>query len=201
MLWFHAPWLHHKDSGREPLRGLTYERPTPPQELASSQTSWLQTWAIGFYNAPGTFNSQESRSLFLSVLSSYYLSGASVFGQVWSDPPRPAWNENVRFPRGSVVFKLLFTDATVEALPFLRGSPEWQAVSFYDRLRGLLTTTSPSTGSTPLNNRTKTRRQLRANVTPPPVLFGYYKWTLQQEMTGPRPAGHSGRLYTMVEVS
>lgn len=123
--------MHYNDGGREPLRGLTYELPIRPRELASTQTSWLQTWAIGFYNEPGTLDSQEPRSMFLFVLAPY--TGASIFGRVWRDQPRPAWGADVRFPRGTVVFKLLFTTATVEELPFLKGSPKWQAVSLYDR--------------------------------------------------------------------
>lgn len=51
--WFHAPWLHSSLNGREPLRGLTFERPAPPLELASTQTEALQNVAIGFYNEIG----------------------------------------------------------------------------------------------------------------------------------------------------
>jgi hypothetical protein len=51
--WYHAPWMHWSPHGREPLNGLTFERPTPPGELASTQGRTLQTWACGFYNWAG----------------------------------------------------------------------------------------------------------------------------------------------------
>ncbi|KAG9000803.1 hypothetical protein FRB90_011740 [Tulasnella sp. 427] len=104
--WFHAPWMHASNSGREPLKGLTYERPIPRLELAKSQKSGLQVWAIGFYNAPG----------------------ASVFGGVWADPSKPVWNKHIKFPAGTCVFKLLFTTATHEEVPTMKGSPAWHAV-------------------------------------------------------------------------
>ncbi|KAG8916776.1 hypothetical protein FRC00_014405, partial [Tulasnella sp. 408] len=81
--WFHAPWMHASANGREPLKGLTFERSIPQYEFASTQTSALQNWAIGFYNAPG----------------------ASVFGGVWANPSLPVWNDNLKFPPGTVVFK------------------------------------------------------------------------------------------------
>jgi hypothetical protein len=51
--WYHAPWMHYNQNGREPINGLTFERPTPAGELAKSQTRILQCWAIGFYNKIG----------------------------------------------------------------------------------------------------------------------------------------------------
>jgi hypothetical protein len=54
---------------------------------------------------------------------------ASVLGGVWKDPNEPNWNKDIRFPPGSLTFKALMSDATDKELPFMRGSPEWQAVS------------------------------------------------------------------------
>jgi hypothetical protein len=54
--WYHAPWMHWNVNGREPLNGLTFERPTPPGELAITQTRYLQNWACGFYNGIGVLN-------------------------------------------------------------------------------------------------------------------------------------------------
>jgi hypothetical protein len=51
--WYHAPWMHYGDAGREPLHGLTSERYTPPRELSATQQRTTQTWAVGFYNAAG----------------------------------------------------------------------------------------------------------------------------------------------------
>lgn len=42
-------------TGREPIRGLTFERSLRPGELSQSQTSWRQAWAIGFYNSFGDY--------------------------------------------------------------------------------------------------------------------------------------------------
>ncbi|KAG8867030.1 hypothetical protein FRB98_004411, partial [Tulasnella sp. 332] len=104
--WYHAPWMHASTNGREPLKGLTFERPTPPLELASQQTHALQNWAIGFYNAPG----------------------ASLFGHVWNDPNNPNWAEDLKFPDGTCVFKLLMTTASNEQVFTMKGSPGWPAV-------------------------------------------------------------------------
>jgi len=55
--WYHAPWMHWNANGREPLNGLTFERPTPALEFAKAQTQPLQTWACGFYNRAGKHGS------------------------------------------------------------------------------------------------------------------------------------------------
>ncbi|KAF8601620.1 hypothetical protein BDV93DRAFT_399188, partial [Ceratobasidium sp. AG-I] len=104
--WYHAPWLHSGPSGREPLRGLTSERPIPPYELARTQTKYLQIWACGYYNA----------------------TAASVYGTMWSDPNEPSWNKDVQFPEGSLIFKVLTTDADDQDMPTQRGSPTWSAI-------------------------------------------------------------------------
>ena len=51
--WYHAPWMHWNKNGREPLNGLTFERPTPSKELAQTQDRQLQAWACGYYNEAG----------------------------------------------------------------------------------------------------------------------------------------------------
>jgi hypothetical protein len=52
--------------------------------------------------------------------------GGFVLGQVWKnrDAPDPT---QARFPEGTVAFKLIFTTATVDQVPILKGSLEWQA--------------------------------------------------------------------------
>ncbi|KAM5380067.1 hypothetical protein ACJZ2D_003714 [Fusarium nematophilum] len=52
--WYHAPWMHWNQNGREPLNGLTFERPTPRGELAKTQQRQLQIWACGYYNEAGS---------------------------------------------------------------------------------------------------------------------------------------------------
>jgi hypothetical protein len=97
--WYHAPWMHQ---GREFIHGMTLERASRSKELAPTQTSQFQNWAVGFYNAPGGF----------------------VLGKVWANPdaPDPAL---ARFPDGTVAFKLLFTAATEDQVPYLKNDFEW----------------------------------------------------------------------------
>lgn len=51
--WFHAPWMCQTTLGREPIHGLTYERPAPPGYLADQQQRVTQIWAIGLHNERG----------------------------------------------------------------------------------------------------------------------------------------------------
>lgn len=108
--WYHAPWMHTGDNGREFVHGLTRERTTPAPaagksgELGPSQTQCAQNWAVGFYNAPGGY----------------------IVGQVWANPIAPDAGKS-RFPDGTVVAKLLFTAAPIAQVPYLAGSYEWQA--------------------------------------------------------------------------
>jgi len=97
--WYHAPWMH---PGREFIHGMTHERTSRPRELAPTQTRSFQNWAVGLYNAPGGF----------------------VLGKVWANPnaPDPAL---ARFPDGTVAFKLLFTQASVSQVPYLKNDFEW----------------------------------------------------------------------------
>lgn len=102
--WYHAPWLHWGTNGREFVHGLTRERTSRRFELAATQNSQYRNVAVGFYNPAGGF----------------------IIGQVWKDPDAPN-TAAVRFPEGTVSFKLLFTAAPVAKVPFLNGSPEWVA--------------------------------------------------------------------------
>lgn len=102
--WYHAPWMHFGRRGREPIRGLTSERGSDPQELHANQSFNTKNWAVGFYNAYGGY----------------------TLGQVWKDPAHPA-TENVIFPVGTVSAKLLFTDADPMVVDYLQGSLQWDA--------------------------------------------------------------------------
>lgn len=99
--WFHAPWLHYGVSGREYTHGLTMERNSRPGELSYSQTKQYQNWGIGMYNPRGAY----------------------TLGQVWKDPENPNV-KGVTFPEGAVSFKMLFTEAPVSEVPYLKGAPE-----------------------------------------------------------------------------
>jgi hypothetical protein len=103
-LWYHAPWLHWGDKGREFIHGLTRERRSRPCELSNQQHDERQNWAVSVYNEPGGY----------------------VIGRVWANPsaPNPA---AANFPVGTVAVKLLFTAASSQEVPYLLGSPEWDA--------------------------------------------------------------------------
>ena len=102
--WYHVPWLDWGNKGREFIHGLTRERRSRPCELSENQHDPLQTWAVSVYNE----------------------SGGYVIGKVWANPsaPNPA---AATFPEGTVAVKLLFTRATEKEVPFLAGSPQWDA--------------------------------------------------------------------------
>jgi hypothetical protein len=105
--WYHAPWMHWGNHGREPIHGLTYERMSLPGELAPQQTGTFQNWAVGFYNAAGGY----------------------TLGQVWLNGANPNLAA-ATFPPNTVSVKLLFTEATPDQVPFLTGSKEWQAYTY-----------------------------------------------------------------------
>ncbi len=114
--WYSAPWMHDdgktpemkkQNSGRECLHGLTREITISAYELHPLQTNNYQTYAIAFYNPPG----------------------GHTIGKVWADPTKPIPKES-EFPEGTVTFKLLFTEAPLNEVPFLEGSKEWTANIF-----------------------------------------------------------------------
>ncbi len=51
--WYHAPWMCQTPFGREPIHGLTFERPAPSGYLAVTQKRVCQSWAVAMYNEPG----------------------------------------------------------------------------------------------------------------------------------------------------
>lgn len=102
--WYHAPWMHWGRNGRDFVHGLTHERVSMPEELARTQTAMFQNWAVGMYNPPGGY----------------------TVGRVWRDPEAPDPGA-ARFPEGTVTIKLLFTQASPEQVPYLKGAKEWQA--------------------------------------------------------------------------
>ena len=101
--WYHAPWLHSTNSGREFIHGMTKERPSRPGELGPAQTAQHDNWAVGFYNARGGY----------------------TLGQVWKDPAHPDPRKAI-FPSHTVTCKLLFTTTPLSEAPFLDGSLEWE---------------------------------------------------------------------------
>ncbi|MET0792928.1 MAG: hypothetical protein ABW061_15515, partial [Polyangiaceae bacterium] len=107
--WFHVPWMDANPSkGREYVHGMTRELAPSPQKLGPGQVNTEAAWAVGFYNERGAFAIGE------------VFPGANA-----KDVKAPA--QSMHFADGSVVGKALFTTATPEALPYLKGSPRWQA--------------------------------------------------------------------------
>lgn len=105
--WYHVPWQHFGPNGREGLHGLTKEGPIAPRMLTPQQTQMRQTYAVGFYNAPGGY----------------------TIGRVWKDPHNPDvdYMKAHGFPVGTVVGKILFTTATVNEVAYLKNPVQWQA--------------------------------------------------------------------------
>jgi hypothetical protein len=102
--WYHAPWMHTGNAGREFVHGLTRERHSRPGELHPNQTEMFQNWAVSVYNPQAAY----------------------TIGQVWKDPAHP--NPSIaRFEEGATSIKLLFTLAPVSQVPYLKGSFEWDA--------------------------------------------------------------------------
>jgi hypothetical protein len=108
-VWYHAPWMHWGRNGREFVHGLTSERVAPEKALALTQTSRFQNWAVGFYNPIGGW----------------------VIGRVWRNQKTPNPRAAI-FPEGTVSFKLLFTQATEDQVPYLKNSFEWDAYIYKD---------------------------------------------------------------------
>jgi hypothetical protein len=105
--WYHVPWQHWGDFGREGIHGLTKEGPVMPFTLSPSQPGTWQTYAVGFYNEPGGY----------------------MIGRVWADQENPRVDvmQSEGFPVGTVVGKVLFTTAPVSEVPFLTNPIEWLA--------------------------------------------------------------------------
>jgi hypothetical protein len=108
--WYHVPWMHYSVFGREGLHGLTRERSPRLSELLApeerpAQDKKFQAWAVSFYNPLGGYS----------------------IGRVWPKEGVPDPSA-ASFPRGTVVAKLLFAQATEEHVSYLKGTPSWRAL-------------------------------------------------------------------------
>ena len=102
--WYHTPWLHYGEFGREYHHGLTRERNSRPGELHPNQTGTEFTWAVGMYNAKGGY----------------------TIGKVWDDCEEGLPNPKASsFPENTVTFKILFTSATNSEVPYMQNSFAW----------------------------------------------------------------------------
>ncbi|MFH6598947.1 hypothetical protein ACEVAQ_09520 [Ectopseudomonas khazarica] len=105
--WYHMPWQHYGPLGREGIHGLTKEAQIQAKQLAASQTSTGQTYAVGIYNDIGAY----------------------TIGQVWKDPqnPNPDFTSKPNsFANGTVVCKALFADVDRSQVPFLQNPVLWK---------------------------------------------------------------------------
>lgn len=106
--WYHAPWQHYGPLGREGVHGLTKEAQIQVKQLAPTQLTTGQTFAVGIYNDVGAY----------------------TFGQVWKDPqnPDPSFTTKPNtFRDGTVVCKALFADVDLSQVPFLQNPVLWNA--------------------------------------------------------------------------
>jgi hypothetical protein len=111
--WYHIPWQHYGETGREGIHGLTKEAPVQPGQLAASQGQPkpgenYQTYAVGFFNDFGGY----------------------TIGQVWKNhfaPNASASSKPNGFLNGTVISKLLFVDVPSEQVPSLINPMQWDA--------------------------------------------------------------------------
>jgi hypothetical protein len=114
--WYHMPWQHYSDNGREGYHGLTKEAPVKPFQLASGQSyATGGAWAVGFFND---------------------IAGHTI-GEVWkdhNDPDVKAMGKG--FKNGAVLFKILFVsipqDIAEKQVPFLQNGQWWDAYATYN---------------------------------------------------------------------
>jgi len=106
--WYHVPWQHYGPLGREGIHGLTKEAQIQSKQLAPTQVTTGQTFAVGIYNDIGGY----------------------TIGQVWKNPQDPdpsATSKPNSFHDGAVVCKPLFADVDLSQVPFLVNPVLWQA--------------------------------------------------------------------------
>ncbi|MER8867962.1 hypothetical protein NKI19_30435 [Mesorhizobium sp. M0751] len=104
--WFHMPLMNFGPGRREPLHGLTSERPVTGPELGLKPGITIHNYAIGFYNAVGAY----------------------TIGQVWKSGTSPDLKKS-QFEDGAMAFKILFTDAKPDDFSvsdILAGAPSWE---------------------------------------------------------------------------
>lgn len=130
--WFHVPWMAFDPTrGREFVHGLTNERTAVlsdflgtdqvvnkglsmlPLSGTKSTPKGFETWAFGVYNEWGGY----------AIGRSWGADGKPLTAMM-NGVPQPA---GLPFAEGTLVAKILFTTATPKDVPYLEGSPVWQA--------------------------------------------------------------------------
>jgi len=129
--WYHPPWLHYGDDGREPINGLKFGVEVKAKYISENQNRIVQCWACSYFNARA----------------------ATVLGRLWVDPNKPKWDKDnpVKFPVGSIIFENDFCNVSEDEVYTLKGSPTADAcIAEVD-----------SNGSTILKTRKETADTLR----------------------------------------
>lgn len=54
--WYHPPWLHYGDKGREPINGLAFGGFLDPGYLTKTQNHWVQAWLCSYFNWEGQYH-------------------------------------------------------------------------------------------------------------------------------------------------
>lgn len=110
--WYHAPWQHWGQLGREGYHGLTREGPLSPLVLDSTQSNSSYAYAVGFYNGPGGF----------------------TLGKVWPSadqgPNLSSLIAGEGFPEGTIVGKFLFTVLDESQVSYLKNPLQWNAYMY-----------------------------------------------------------------------
>lgn len=102
--WYHAPWLDHGYTGREPMHGLVMDYTAYAEDFNTTEKGKARNYSITYYND----------------LAAYTL------GQVWCDPAKPDPTK-AKFEEGSVFFTLTFTTGDSVLFPFLQNGYKWEA--------------------------------------------------------------------------
>lgn len=115
--WFHVPWQHWGETGREGIHGLTREGPISKQMLAPEQEQTSFAYAVGFYNDLGGY----------------------TIGQVWPEVGPPKLDYLLAgngFPEGTVVGKVLFTTLDESQVPYLQNAVAWDGYVYSSDVPG-----------------------------------------------------------------
>lgn len=104
--WFHMPLMNDGPNRREPVRGLTEERPIDGPELGVKTGTTIHNYAIGFYNA----------------------AGSTTIAKTWKTSAPDI--SDVQFPEGTMAFKILFSAATANDFSSASSDPMTGAPEF-----------------------------------------------------------------------
>jgi hypothetical protein len=139
--WFNVPWMAYDQKvGREYVHGTTNERTAhlqdllgpdgeemPPEADSIGAAHFLpkmsegckarfpngfETWSVGYYNPQGGY------AIGRAIPKSGVPKVVDFMGS-----PMP---DGLPFPTGTVVVKILTTNAPPDCVPYLKGSPEWR---------------------------------------------------------------------------